>query len=84
MKVWKKVKNYDNEDSVCVPSEQNRSVRLCRSKNFVELEERIQCTTDFFDSSYQMLLQTLLVEFGKKKNLRKDQQSRTFLQNQDD
>ena len=46
----RKVKHYDNEDAVCVPSEQNSSVRLYRSKNFVELEERIQSTTDFFDN----------------------------------
>ena len=78
-----KVKHHDNEDAVCVPSEQNSSVRLYRPKNFVELEERIQSTTDFFDPSYQMLLRTSLVEFGEK-NIRKAQQSKAFLQNQDD
>ena len=68
MKALNKVKHYDNEDAVCVPSEQNSSVRLYRSKNFVELEERIQSTTDFFDPSYayQMLLKTSFVEFGEE------------------
>ena len=36
----KKSKHYDSEDAVCVPSEQNRSVRLYRSKNFVELKKK--------------------------------------------
>ena len=44
-------KHYDNEDAVCVPLQQNSSVRLYRSKNVVELEERIQSTTNFFDPS---------------------------------
>ena len=47
----KESKHYDNEDAECVPSEQDSSVRLYRSKNFVELEERIQSTPNFFDLS---------------------------------
>ena len=49
----KESKQYDSEDAICVrvPSEQNSSVRLYRSKTFVELEERIQNATNFFDPS---------------------------------
>ena len=47
----KEGKHYGNEGAVCLPSEQNSSVRLYRSQNFMELEERIQSTTNFFDPS---------------------------------
>ena len=78
----KESKHYDNEDVVCVPSEQGSSVRLYRSKNFVELEERIQSTPNFFDLS--RVARNLTCRILAERKTRKTQQSRTFLRNQDD
>ena len=72
----KESKHYDNEDAVCVPSEQNSSVRLYRSKNFVELEERIQSATNFFDPS--RVAQNLTCRILAGKNTQKAQQKLKF------
>ena len=60
----KESEHYDNEGAICLPSEQNSSVRLYRSQNFVELEERIQSTTNFFDP--HVLLKTSPAESWEK------------------